>query len=757
MAPLVSVVVPVYNVSAYLEECLDSILAQTWNNLEVIVIDDGSTDDSPAIAARYAERDPRVRLVSQPNGGLGHARNVGVGHARGEFLCFVDSDDVVPFRAYELMHAALAKSGSDFATGNFRRLTSRGTRAAKYVGTTYSKQRLRTHIRDHRDLVVDRTAGNKLFRRTFWDKHEFHFAEGVQYEDQYVTLPAHFLAESVDVVSSPIYFWRIREQGELSISQRREEPVAIRDRLTAIAGTSRFLVERGFASDKPWYEQSVLAQDLGYFLDVVVTLDDAERLPLLDQVDAWLDQAQPDVFDRLPAIRRVGWHLARRRALDELDELLRFERDELPTARPVRRGGEWYGDYPFFRDRAVGVPDELYRLDDDLAVESTIHDLTIDGKTLRVAGRAVIAPLGVPRLRSQRISVAAVPPAPAEAVPLRVEPARVPGADRGAGFAASLDVEQLVAGDAPDRNWRIEVTVDRAGTVRSTDRHDAAPLQIVRAQVVPLDARRRVRAELDARGGLVVHVERPRAVVREVRHESGQVVLTGTLWAAPDTALLEVTREAGRRVECPAELTADGDKRWSFRVPIPLVEAPAGWPVPTSTDGVRRQQLEVWDMALRAGTTAYRLTPAATLADEIWTWQGEQWLVEENRAGQLVLVHRTPRPTLVAVHADPRARRVTLGLDAGTGHVVLADRDGRRHPLEPAPAAGDGVLAVDLARAATLEAGTWDLLHEAGPDDFVPLAVDRELLGRLPLPIAVGDAAVTLGLAGHFAPVVTVH
>src|SRR5215210_3415529 len=105
--PRVSVVVPIYNVEPYLEECLESLAGQTMGDLEVVMVDDGSTDRSPAIAEAFAARDLRFKLVSQPNGGLSKARNTGIGHATGEFLAFVDADDVVARNAYELLVGSL--------------------------------------------------------------------------------------------------------------------------------------------------------------------------------------------------------------------------------------------------------------------------------------------------------------------------------------------------------------------------------------------------------------------------------------------------------------------------------------------------------------------------------------------------------------------------------------------------------------------------------------------------------------------------
>ena len=93
MKDVISVIVPVYNVSAYLPECLDSILSQDYEKLEVILIDDGSTDDSGAICDAYAQRDNRIRVIHQKNGGAAAAKNAGLRAATGEYLSFADSDD----------------------------------------------------------------------------------------------------------------------------------------------------------------------------------------------------------------------------------------------------------------------------------------------------------------------------------------------------------------------------------------------------------------------------------------------------------------------------------------------------------------------------------------------------------------------------------------------------------------------------------------------------------------------------------------
>jgi len=114
--PLISVIIPVYNTKNYLEKCLDSVLNQTYENLEVIIVDDGSTDGSEAMCDEYAQRDSRVKVIHKENGGQCTARNVGLDMATGDYFAFVDSDDWIDERMYETLMTNALKYGCDLST-----------------------------------------------------------------------------------------------------------------------------------------------------------------------------------------------------------------------------------------------------------------------------------------------------------------------------------------------------------------------------------------------------------------------------------------------------------------------------------------------------------------------------------------------------------------------------------------------------------------------------------------------------------------
>ncbi len=220
---------PAYDVAAYLPECLDSILAQRHRELDVVVVDDGSPDQSGEIAEAYAARDSRVRVVHTGNRGLGAARNEGLRHVRGVYLAFADSDDVVPPTAYSSMVAALERSGSDLAVGSVELLEPSGPREPPWLRRLHQPARTGIRVAEHPGILGDVFAWNKMFRRSFWDTSGLMWPEGVRYEDQPTTTAA-YLAGRFDVLSQVVYGWRIRDDGS-SITQQRASLADLEDRL----------------------------------------------------------------------------------------------------------------------------------------------------------------------------------------------------------------------------------------------------------------------------------------------------------------------------------------------------------------------------------------------------------------------------------------------------------------------------------------------------------------------------------------------
>ena len=112
---MISIIIPVYNVSKYLDKCLKSVVTQTYSNIQIILVNDGSTDNSGEICEKWCKKDKRIEVIHKRNGGLSNARNVGIERAQGEYLMFVDSDDIISDDLCELLHDRLLENNADLA------------------------------------------------------------------------------------------------------------------------------------------------------------------------------------------------------------------------------------------------------------------------------------------------------------------------------------------------------------------------------------------------------------------------------------------------------------------------------------------------------------------------------------------------------------------------------------------------------------------------------------------------------------------
>ncbi|GAA2820547.1 glycosyltransferase family 2 protein [Kribbella solani] len=343
-APRLSVVVPFYNVGAYIGDCLDSISRQTFADFEAILVDDGSPDDSAVVAKEFCGRDPRFRVVEQANAGLGPARNTGVEHASGEYITFVDSDDLVTRHGFALLLRALDQTGSDFAGGNARRFNnSYGVRPSWLHAQAFTADRLATHVSETPQLVLDRMVWNKVYRRSFWDEFGYKFP-AIRYEDYPVTLKAHLEAVTVDTIAAPVYFWRERESGD-SITQQKFQLANIRDRVIS-AGMVLDEVEDALPTVRRRVHAHFRQIDLHSILSAYGTVPPEEEQHLVELTTELIDRLDDDVLANSPrvsqlqfaAVRSGDIGLLREVALDPdaAQDHLQLTKTDLTLATSVR-------------------------------------------------------------------------------------------------------------------------------------------------------------------------------------------------------------------------------------------------------------------------------------------------------------------------------------------------------------------------------------------------------------------------------------
>ena len=214
MSSLISIIIPVYNVFNSLADCLDSVINQSHTNIEIIVIDDGSSDGSERICDAYKQIDNRIKVIHQKNGGLSFARNIGVKEAKGDYIVFVDSDDIIHPRMVEILYDTLVKSESEIALcsyqvvdENFKAFSHRLNISEKYQ--IYSGRELLRKMYGSRMAIDVVVAWNKIYRRKYLIKYPYPLYK--KHEDEFVTYKIFMEIEKCVYIPEKLYYYRQRQ------------------------------------------------------------------------------------------------------------------------------------------------------------------------------------------------------------------------------------------------------------------------------------------------------------------------------------------------------------------------------------------------------------------------------------------------------------------------------------------------------------------------------------------------------------------
>lgn len=206
---LVSVIVPVYNVEQFLEKSVESILNQTYKNLEIILVDDGSPDGCPKLCDEFAEKDPRIKVVHKPNGGLSDARNAGMSVATGKFIYFMDSDDFIIPNCIELSLNTILHENADFSVANIKVEGSKTAVLKKISPDLDVNNPMKSFLLKDWDV----SGCNKLFNLKFLKENGLSFEKGLIHEDILWSFKLAEKAKKIAVVNEDTYIYMIREDS----------------------------------------------------------------------------------------------------------------------------------------------------------------------------------------------------------------------------------------------------------------------------------------------------------------------------------------------------------------------------------------------------------------------------------------------------------------------------------------------------------------------------------------------------------------
>ncbi|MDP4086641.1 MAG: bifunctional glycosyltransferase family 2 protein/CDP-glycerol:glycerophosphate glycerophosphotransferase [Bacillota bacterium] len=388
-SPKLSVVVIAYNNELYIEEALESLHEQTFDDFEVCVVNDFSTDRTGEMIERFIEGKPKFKVVhlDKNSGGCSTPRNTGIANTTGEYIMFLDGDDWYTIDACEKMVAGIERTNSDFVAGQVIRTNNYQIWFHKQI---YSDERTDINVREFPTLLFDTLSVNKIYKRSFLDKHGLRFPEGIHYEDIFFTGKAYFLANSVSVITEPIYYWRVVENAKVkSITNRRFEFANFKNRITAHRLYDQFLREHGDIYYQREKNNKFLRHDLKLYVNDYALYDEEYKVQFHKLIHDYLHEILDEFsFLSFAEKERIMYYLLYIGDKDAFQDYVYYIKG-LPTAmdRVYSAGGSYYfkatnpnqNDMKFlelekpesrFQISHIEMTDEAFSFEADVRVES---------------------------------------------------------------------------------------------------------------------------------------------------------------------------------------------------------------------------------------------------------------------------------------------------------------------------------------------------------------------------------------------------
>lgn len=316
MCELISVIVPVYNVEKYLDKCIESIVNQTYQHIEIILVDDCSTDTSFEICNDWAKRDDRIVVIHKNNEGPGFARNTGIEHSKGEYIAFVDSDDLLNADAIEIMYDRIQHDESDIAIGNFVKLYPDGTiqsSSYNWMYDTVVNREEALHMVGSDTTPLHCCLWAKLYKKHIFDSIRFSALKTS--EDMQIWPCIINKSRKISIVSQVVYHYLQRETSIVhNLNNDRQK-----DRIIATVLVTRYMMDLGIIDVAKKYYRSAVC----YIASTSIRKSEARRLlyqsfPFKDRIKLttmstrmfvyWIGMYIPGVFKFVSFCKRCLGH-----------------------------------------------------------------------------------------------------------------------------------------------------------------------------------------------------------------------------------------------------------------------------------------------------------------------------------------------------------------------------------------------------------------------------------------------------------------
>ena len=327
--PLVSIIVPVYNTEEYLEECLNCLVNQTLKNIEIICIDDASTDDSLKILNHYAKFDDRIIVMNnETNIGQSTTRNLAIKKAKGDYITFFDSDDVINTTAYEKLYNEANKHDQDVIVFSFKRFNDDGEEWFEILQekSNITKYVEKTNMMEKPELIYNTIACNKFIKMDFLKKINLKFMENTLFEDIPFSTKLFCLADSIGIYPDVIYYWRVRNQ---STTQSNDNIKNLKDRIFVSKDILDYVNKEEDEKFKPLTEplyKKLLEHDFPIYINQLDISNEEYEKVMLNEVLPFIKTFSKESIDEVDGMLKVKYELLFDKNMENLKIITANER-----------------------------------------------------------------------------------------------------------------------------------------------------------------------------------------------------------------------------------------------------------------------------------------------------------------------------------------------------------------------------------------------------------------------------------------------
>jgi len=381
-----SVVVLVYNAEYYLKDCLESLVNQTLDGIEIICVNDGSTDNSLNVLKRYAKKYDNIKIIDQENAGGANAGNKGLRMAKGEYVTLVDSDDVVVEDAYEKMYNKAKETDSDVVGGKPNIYMSGFQREVSLKHNIWTEEKC-VNPDEYVEIYHDVFYWDKIYRREFAQKHDVYMIPGKLYADAPMVFRAYLYANKVTLIPDVVYYWRKRSSEAInkgdsytSITKSLLDVNNMHDRLVTYYYLKDYFKEAG-KEDK--FSDLIKLYSERFFYPINGILKDEEfkkayldeLIPILEDID--------DVYNNDLNIHfNLYTYFLLNNQIDALEDFISFHLYDYETEII---DGKTYWDLKYFKNPEYNVPDELFEVNRVESKLIRIKDIHADKKYINIS------------------------------------------------------------------------------------------------------------------------------------------------------------------------------------------------------------------------------------------------------------------------------------------------------------------------------------------------------------------------------------